>query len=122
MRLRDTVRVCGIGVLVALAFAGAPRFGQAAPAANSFTIVNVLASGAKIWLPSTVAVRAGQQVTLTLDNKMDEPHGFAIDDYGVKVVVQPKSTQKVTFTAKPGVSRFYCQLHPAHVGGQVIVL
>jgi len=85
-------------------------------------VVNVLASGAKIWLPSAVVIHPGQQITLTLDNKLDEAHGFSIDEYGIRVVVQPKSKEKVTFTAKPGVSRFYCQLHPAHVGGQVIVL
>lgn len=124
MRRQGMLAACGLVVVGALALLGTQRFGAnaASPAPNSFTVVNVTASGAKIWLPSTVATRSGQQVSLVLDNKLDEAHGFAIDDYGIRVVVQPKSKQTVTFTAKPGVSRFYCHLHPAHVGGQVIVL
>jgi nitrosocyanin len=116
------LRLGCLAVIGGLALAGARGPAQAAPTPHAFTVVNVLASGAKIWLPSAVVVHSGEQITLTLDNKLDEAHGFSIDEYGVQVVVQPKSTQKVTFTAKPGVSRFYCQLHPAHVGGQVIVL
>ena len=119
---RWTLGLGGFALIGALALAGAHGPAQAAPTPRAFTMVNVLASSAKIWLPSAVVVHRGEQITLTLDNKLDEAHGFAIDEYGVQVVVQPKSTQKITFTAKPGVSRFYCQLHPAHVGGQVIVL
>lgn len=119
---RGFVLLVGLALVAGLALAGTRGPAQAAPSPRAFTMVNVLASGAKVWLPSAVVVRRGEQITLTLDNKLEEAHGFAIDEYGIQVVVPPKSTQKVTFTAKPGVSRFYCQLHPAHVGGQVIVL
>jgi nitrosocyanin len=122
MECRSMLRLGCVVLIGGLALAGARGAAQAAPTAGTFTMVNVLASDAKVWLPSTIVVHSGEQITLILDNKLDEAHGFAIDEYGIQVVVQPKSTQKVTFTAKPGVSRFYCQLHPAHIGGQVIVL
>jgi len=122
MVCRSVLRLGCVVLIGGLALAGARGTVQAAPMAGTFTMVNVLASDAKVWLPSTIVVHSGEQITLVLDNKLDEAHGFAIDEYGVQVVVQPKSTQKVTFTAKPGVSRFYCQLHPAHIGGQVVVL
>ncbi len=109
-----------VGGLAALLSLSTPA--QPAPATGVFSVVNVEASGAKIWLPSTVVVRPGQQVTLKLENKLDAPHGFAIDDYAIHVVIPAKGAQAVTFTAKRGLtSRFYCQLHPAHVGGQIIV-
>src|SRR5215472_13188588 len=116
------LRLGSLAVIAGLILAGARGAAQAAPTPRAFTVVNVLSSGAKIWLPSAIVVHRGEQITLTLDNKLDEAHGFSIDEYGVQVVVQPRSKQKVTFTARPGVSRFYCQLHPAHVGCQVIVL
>jgi plastocyanin len=120
---RGVIRICGVGVILGLALAGASMRGQAAAqSAHTFSFVNVLASGAKVWLPSAIALHSGEQVTLKLENKLDEAHGFAIDEYGIHVVIPAKGTQQVTLTAKPGVSRFYCQLHPAHIGGQVIVL
>jgi nitrosocyanin len=94
-----------------------------APAAHEFTLVNVEANGAKIWLPSTIVVHPGEKVTLKLQNKLDAAHGFALDDYGIQTVVPASGNAQVTFTARKGTtSRFYCQLHPAHIGGQVAVL
>lgn len=118
---RGLLRVCGIVVIVGLTVTCVYAAGSR-PSPHAFNLVNVLASGAKVWLPSAVVVRSGEQVTLKLENKLDEAHGFSIDEYGIQVVIPAKSTQQVTFTAKRGAARFYCQLHPAHVGGQVIVL
>lgn len=42
--------------------------------------------------------------------------------WNCSIAIDRGSTQKVTFTPKPGVSRFYCQPHPAYVGGQVVML
>jgi len=33
-----------------------------------------------------------------------------------------RGTQEVKFIAKRSASRFYCQLHPAHLGGNVTVM
>ncbi len=116
-RVLGLVAVGGLAALLGLSTPAQP-----APATGVFSMVTVEASGAKIWLPSTVVVRPGQQVTLRLENKLDAPHGFAIDDYAIHVVLPAGSSQEVTFTAKRGLtSRFYCQLHPAHIGGQIVV-
>ena len=118
---RGLLRICGIVVIVGFTMTGAHAVGSQ-PSPHTFSLVNVLASGAKVWLPSAVVVRPGEHVTLKLENKLDEAHGFSIDEYGIQVVVPAKGTQQVTFTAKRGVARFYCQLHPAHIGGQMVVL
>ena len=95
----------------------------AAAESKKFTLINVLLDGTKIWLPSTLIVQQGDEVELTLINKLDEPHGFKIEDFGIEEVVQPKAQTTVKFTAaKPGVHGYICQMHPPHVGGQILVL
>lgn len=90
---------------------------------KKFTLINVLLEGTKVWLPSSVIIQEGDEVELTLSNKLDEPHGFKIEAFGIEEVVQPKAQTTVKFTAsKAGVQNFTCQMHPAHVGGQMLVL
>jgi nitrosocyanin len=90
------------------------------------TIVNLEYEGTKIWLPSTIVVKKGTKVTLKLINNVpSDPnqHGFAIPAYNVASVVTRGEPQTVEFTAdKEGVFPTICQLHPAHVGGELVVL
>jgi heme/copper-type cytochrome/quinol oxidase subunit 2 len=90
---------------------------------RKFTLINVLLDGTKIWLPSVLIVYEGDEVELTLINKLDEPHGFKIATVGVEAVVEPKATTTVRFTAKKEViDSFVCHLHPPHIGGQLLVI
>ena len=113
-----------VGLLVGgAAMLAVQRAAHPSPPAHEFTLVNVEANGVKVWLPSVIVVHPGEKVTLKLQNKLDAPHGFAIDDYGAQVVLPASGNGEVTFTArKGGPSRFYCQLHPGHIGGQVVVM
>jgi heme/copper-type cytochrome/quinol oxidase subunit 2 len=91
--------------------------------AKKFTLVNVIFDGTKIWLPSSLIVYRGETVELTLINKLDEPHGFMMEAFGIEAVVQPKSKTTVQFTPdKAGLHTYICQLHPPHIGGQILVL
>jgi len=112
----------GSALVVALA---APAPAGAADAV-SLTIVNVEYEGSKLWLPGTITVKKGTKVTLKLINNVpSEPnqHGFAIPDYKVAEVVNRGEPKTVEFTAdRVGVFPIICQLHPAHVGGQLVVL
>lgn len=95
----------------------------AADELKKFTLINVLLDGTKIWLPSSIMVQQGDAVELTLINKLDEPHGFEIKDFGIEQVIQPTSQMTVKFTAsKAGVYSYICQMHPPHLGGQILVL
>jgi len=95
------------------------------PGTRSFTMVSVEVDGAKIWLPSVIAVEQGDKVKLTLKNLVpgaDNKHGFSIPAYNVTEVVTRDEPKTVTFVAdKAGVFPFSCQLHPAHIGGSLIV-
>jgi len=116
-----SVQLGWFGVFLAVLILGGGHVAVAAP--KKFTLINVLLDGSKIWLPSTLVVQQGDDVELTLINKLDEPHGFKIEDFGIEEVVQPKAQTTVKFTAaRPGAHDYICQMHPPHVGGQMLVL
>ena len=90
---------------------------------QKFTLINVALDGTKIWLPSSLIVHQGEEVELTLINKLEDPHGFKIEDFGIEEVVQPKAQTTVKFTAsQTGVHSYICHIHPPHIGGQILVL
>ncbi len=90
---------------------------------KKFTMINVVLSNTKIWLPSTIVVNEGDEVELKLVNKHKVKHGFGIPAFKVRTEVLFGKNQTVTFTAdKAGVYPFVCQLHAPHVGGQVVVM
>jgi nitrosocyanin len=113
--------------MLGLAVAAVLGLGTAAMAAEvKLTIVNVEYQGAKIWVPSTIVAHKGDKVTLKLINNVPgDPaqHGFAIPDYKVAEIVDRGTPKEVSFVAdRAGVFPTICQLHPAHVGGQLVVL
>ncbi len=100
----------------------------AAPAASNektFTLVSVMIDDVKFWLPSTIVVDQGDKVKLVLKNQVpgaENQHGFSIPGYNITEVVTRGEPKTITFVAdKTGVFPFVCQLHAAHVGGQLIV-
>ena len=115
------VQLGWLGMLLAVLILGGGHV--AAAESKKFTLINVLLEGTKIWLPSTLVVQQGDEVELTLINKLDEPHGFKIEDFGIEEVVQPKAQTTVKFTASKAAAHSYiCHIHPPHVGGQILVL
>jgi nitrosocyanin len=130
--------MAAIAVVAACMFSGANRIAMAqgaAPAApapameepgtKSFTLVSVEVDDTKFWLPSVIAVEQGDKVKLTLKNQVpgaSNQHGFTIPAYNITEVVTRGEPKIVTFVAdKPGVFQYSCQLHPAHIGGSLIV-
>ncbi|HKN12205.1 MAG TPA: cupredoxin domain-containing protein [Candidatus Binatus sp.] len=105
--------------------AAAPAPAMEEPGTRSFTLVSVEVDDAKIWLPSVIAVEQGDKVKLTLKNLVPgavNQHGFTIPAYNITEVVTRGEPKTITFVAdKAGVFPFSCQLHPAHIGGSLIV-
>ena len=114
-----------VALAALLAPAGAVTSRAEAPAVN-LTIVNMEYEGSKIWLPGTIVVKKGSKVTLKLINNVpSDPnqHGFSIPAYNIAEVVTRGEPKTVEFVAdKDGVFPVNCQLHPAHVGGELVVL
>jgi len=130
--------MAAIAVVAACMFSGANRLAMAqgaAPAApapameepgtKSFTLVSVEVDDTKFWLPSVIAVEQGDKVKLTLKNQVpgaSNQHGFTIPAYNITEVVTRGEPKTITFVAdKAGVFQYSCQLHPAHIGGSLIV-
>jgi nitrosocyanin len=121
---RDAMRM-PIALLVGFLCLAAPAYAQAPPAVSQ-TMVNVEYEGTKIWLPGTLVVKKGSKVTLKLINNVPsdpKEHGFAIPAYNIAETVARGEPKTVEFTAdKAGIFPITCHLHPAHVGGQLVVL
>ena len=113
-------------VATGLAWGIATGVARAEDATMSFTIVNVEYEGSKIWLPATLVVKKGTTVKLKLINKVpSDPnqHGFAIPAYNIAEVVTRGEDKTIEFKAdKDGIFPINCQLHPAHIGGELVVL
>ena len=113
-----------MGVMV---LGGLSARATAEPAAPmTFTVVNIEYQGSKIWTPGTLVVKKGTKVTVKLINNVTtDPaeHGFAIPAYNIAETVKRGEPKTVEFTAdKAGIFPITCHLHPAHVGGELVVL
>jgi cytochrome c oxidase subunit II len=59
--------------------------------------------------PSTITLKEGSTVTLTITNEGDTAHGFGLLEFGVNEEVQPGETKTATFVAnKKGSFRVIC--------------
>ena len=114
-----------LALLIAAAALAGPALAQA-PTAVTQTVVNVEYEGSKIWVPGAIVVKKGSKVTLKLINNVPsdpKEHGFAIPAYNIAETVVRGEPKTVEFTAdKAGIFPITCHLHPAHVGGQLVVL
>lgn len=114
-----------LGVCLWLAVKGLAQTPKGSPGAE-FTVVNVEYEGNNIWLPSPLVVKKGSRVKINLINNVKKDpnvHGFAVDAFSVLATVNRGKPETVEFKAdKAGVFRIHCQLHPKHIGGQILVL
>ena len=91
---------------------------------RSITLVNYETDGVKQWLPGTIIAKKGDDIEITLINNVPSGiHGFFIPDFNVRKEVKKGVKEVVKFKAdKEGLFNMKCHLHPAHVGGQLLVL
>jgi plastocyanin len=122
MRSLRTGMLClSLGAVLSLSALAA----RAEQKTDQFTVVNVEYEGTKIWLPSTLIVHKGDKVKIKLINNVKadpNQHGYAIPAFNVEAVVTRGEPKEIEFVAdKTGVFPISCQLHPAHIGGQLVV-
>ena len=115
-----------VGLLAGLGMLGTLDLGHAAKADRKITVVNIEYEGTKIWVPATIVVKKNENVRIKLINKVpSDPnqHGFAIAAFKVEAVVTRGEAEVVKFVAdKTGLFPINCHLHPAHIGGQLLVV
>ena len=94
--------------------------------ARELTLVNIKYEGSNIWVPGPLVVKKGERVRLrAINNVKDDPaeHGLAIDEFGVKMVVNRGKPETAEFVAdKAGIFRVWCHLHLPHVATQLVVI
>jgi nitrosocyanin len=99
---------------------------HAATGVREFRIVGTDYRGVKRWEPGTFIVYEGETVRISITNKIPgevKVHGFEIAAFGVKEEIAYNQTKTVEFKAtKAGLYNVSCHLHPAHIGGQLLVL
>lgn len=107
-------------LLTSMAFAQEPKTDNK----RHITLVNYETNGVKQWLPGTIIVKKGETVELTLINNVTSGlHGFSIPAFDVRKEVKKGVKEVFDFVAtKEGLFEVKCQLHPAHVGGQLLVI
>ena len=90
---------------------------------RKITLVNYESSGMKQWIPGVIAGYKGEELEIKLINKAKGDHGFMIPSHKVMEVVKADKSKVVKVKLnEAGIFQLKCQLHPAHVGGQLIVL
>lgn len=93
------------------------------PAVREIAVTSDLLSASNRFTPSVILAYQGDTLKLKVTNLGDKEHGFSIDEYKVAEVVDKGKTISVEIKADTtGVFRVYCQLHAAHMGGQLLVL
>ncbi|MGE0616536.1 MAG: cupredoxin domain-containing protein [Bacteriovoracia bacterium] len=109
----------GLASLVVLA-AGVARAEE-----RAFRLRAVEVDGVKFWLPSVIVVKKGDQVKIQAESKVpgdNSVHGLKIGAFKVEEIVDTKG-KEIRFKAdKTGVYGIDCHMHPAHIGGQLVVL
>ncbi len=117
--MKRVLAVAVVAVAGALVLAGCAGNHKTEKFQISATSVN----GASAFNVGTITVTEGDKVDLRLGNSTDKAHGFSIDAFGIHKVIQAGQFQTVSFTPnKTGQFKIYCQLHPAHVPAQMIVV
>ena len=73
--------------------------------------------------PVKLSAHKGHKVQITVTNTAkDKQHGFSIDAFNVKEVVDQGKTTTVKFKAtQAGTFKVYCQLHPTHQQAELTV-
>ena len=115
-----------VGLVLAVAVGSWMGPLEAQQATRELTLVNIKYEGSNIWVPGPLVVKKGDRVKLrAINNVKDDPaeHGLAIDEFGVKLVVNRGKPEAVEFVAdKAWIFRIWCHLHLPHVATQLIVL
>jgi len=103
--------------------------------------------GKKVWYPPTSILnlvsgatggRAGRPVLLKVTNNLDKEHGFELSadsafagptSMHIKLVLAPGETKYIgiptsdlTYVTANNLLNYKCHLHPAHLGGQLLVM
>jgi hypothetical protein len=87
-------------------------------------IISAEVGGKNVFIPSTIAVRSGAPVTLSIFNTTEKPHGFSIPALGISEVLPVGEEHVIELPAMDGhqLLQINCQLHTTHRTATLMVL
>jgi hypothetical protein len=87
-------------------------------------IVSAEIGGKNVFIPSTIAVKSGAPVTLSIFNTTGKPHGFNIPALGISEVLPVEEEHAIELPALDGhqLLQINCHLHTTHRTATLIVL
>ena len=86
------------------------------------TIAASIVAGRAGFAPDTLIVDKEDTVRLKVGNSTSGQHGFSIEGYRVRRTVDPNQTLDLKFRAfRAGTFKIFCQLHPTHQTGTLVV-
>lgn len=118
--LKPAVPLVGIvGLVLAAACVVAPAWGQPPSTSSPEPVTVEVATGTgedRRFLPAVIAVAAGAELRLRLDNRSSEIHNLSftgsLDQIRTRTMVEPGQEDVLTFVAPdPGVYPFVCTVH-----------
>ncbi len=84
----------------------------------------VVKDGTKYWLPAQLKAKKGDRIRLKLENHIAGPnsiHGFRLKEFHIEELVDHQGKEVEFVADHTGTFKYDCHLHPAHVGGELIV-
>ena len=134
--MQQKMILVALGVLIMLATAGVQAYAadpdMPGGEPRDFRIVILSEENVSFDLPSAIIVdeKVRQRpLELVVANHTKNEHGFSVDRFKIKEVLKPgeSKTIKISVTDLDAIGtdqsafRYYCQLHPGHIGGQLYV-
>lgn len=87
-------------------------------------VISAEVGGQNVFIPATIAVKAGAPVTLSIFNTTGKPHGFSIPALGIAEVLPVGEEHVIELPAMDGhqLLQINCQLHTTHRTATLLVL
>lgn len=84
------------------------------------TTIEIIAANIA-FSPVGIALKAGQKVTLKLQNDDKVKHNLTVEDLKVNKDVEAGQSGTATITPKAGTYQFHCEYHPQQMKGTLTV-
>jgi nitrosocyanin len=113
------VALAAVGLTVMAALSGCGE----AEKTDRLTVDDGPVADGNAFTPGRIETTAGTAMEIKVRNTAnDKQHGFSIDEFKVGEVIDQGQTKTVKFVAsKAGTYRVYCQIHPTHKPGELVV-
>lgn len=118
--MKKTVLIMtGLGIFCLL---GAYSSTRAEEGVREVVLTSRVEQGAKIWSPPKIFAKTGEKIKIRLENHTEVMHGFQIEELGIREhVMGGQEHEFIIQPSKKGVFLYFCFIHKAHKGGELVV-